>query len=215
MKERPMLFSSAMVRALLADKKTQTRRIIKHQPERVVVPGIGPMLAIQQPRGENRWLWPNAKAEVIASCPYGQPGDLLWVRESFAHVYRGNARPNARSPDDVAYMADGMMLDQDVYGTWKPSIHMPRWASRITLELTDVRLERLNNISESDCWAEGIEEVMHDFDDASQADMAKRLGCCIEDAKPLYAQLWEQINGIGSWGANPLVWVVEFRKALQ
>lgn len=92
---------------------------------------------------------------------------------------------------------------------------MPRAASRINLEVTSVRVERLQDISESDCWAEGIEEVMHDFDDAAQIDMANRLGCRIEDAKPLYALLWEQINGKGSWDANPWVWVLDFKHVAQ
>ncbi len=92
---------------------------------------------------------------------------------------------------------------------------MPRWASRITLEITGVRVERLQDISEADCWAEGVEQVMHDFTKESQIDMAYRLGLCIDDAKPLYAQLWESINGPGSWEANPWVWVVEFKGVAQ
>ena len=83
---------------------------------------------------------------------------------------------------------------------------------RVPLLKTGVRVERLQDISESDCWSEGVEEVMNNFDDISQIEMAKRLGCCIEDAKPLYAQLWEKINGPGSWDANPWVWCVEFKR---
>lgn len=197
-KERPILFSAPMVRAILAGQKTQTRRAVKPQ-------AITPSLLTEG-------AWKDASTGKPVRCPYGEPGDRLWVREAFAHYYHDNSEPPFRSPDDVAYKADEFKPDEYVYGTWKPSIHMPRWASRILLEIVSVRVERLQDISESDCWEEGIEEVMHDFDELGQAQMAKRLGCCIDDAKPLYAQLWESINGAGSWDANPWVWVVEFKR---
>lgn len=209
-KERPILFNAPMVRAILDGSKTQTRRALKLQPWDVAT----------TESGKHIFDFRSDKADLekivdmptmLQRCPYGQPGDRLWVRESFAHVYCNNIEPMARSPEDVAYMADNMTPDRGVYGPWKPSIHMPRWASRITLEVTGVRVERLQDISEADCWAEGIEQVMNDFPDSSQIDTAFRLGLCIDDAKPLYAQLWESINGPGSWDANPWVWVVEFR----
>ena len=95
---------------------------------------------------------------------------------------------------------------------WTPSIHMPRAASRIDLQVTDVRVERLQDISEADCWAEGIEQVMDSFDNDAHFAMANRLGVSVEDAKPLFALLWESINGPGSWDANPWLWVVTFRR---
>ena len=204
MKERPILFSAPMVRALLAGTKTQTRRVFK---------------------AKNGGVWPNKNdlpgmQQIMRSCPYGQPGDRLWVRENFDFLPAGG--PDEPQACEIVYWVTGSREPREcphdynpmIYGREKirPSIHMPRWASRITLEITSVRVERLQDISEKDCWAEGIEEVMHDFDDASQCDMAKRLGCCIEDAKPLYAQLWEHINGQGSWDANPWVWVIEFKR---
>ncbi|MFZ7338066.1 hypothetical protein ACLS0R_17700, partial [Comamonas jiangduensis] len=120
-----------------------------------------------------------------------------------------------KTPAYCQYAADGgsppefTSMDDETVARWKPSIHMPKWAARIWLEITGVRVERLQQITEADCWKEGIEEVMHDFDEASQIDMAKRLGCCIDDAKPLFAQLWESTGG--DWAANPWVWVIDFK----
>jgi len=202
MKERPILFSAPMVRALLDGSKTQTRRVVKTD----IVLGREALFA---PRGRNlhapTFLLPDAKDQAAAYCPHGKPGDRLWVRETFREW-----------PDGIAYRANYSNQEMaDVHKPWKPSIFMPRAASRITLEITGVRVERLHDISEDDCWAEGIEQVMHDFDDASQCTMAKRIGASIEDAKPLYAQLWESINGPGSWDLNPWVWVIEFKRAIQ
>ncbi|MGA7781148.1 MAG: hypothetical protein WCA85_26045 [Paraburkholderia sp.] len=141
-------------------------------------------------------------------CPYGTPGDRLWVRETFAHMYRGNAAPETRCDDDVVYRADGFSHDEYAYGSWKPSIHMPRWASRITLEVTGVRVERLCDISEQDAAAEGMVprwpdgvEIRHD--------------CSSNMCRDLFRTLWDGLNagrGYG-WDANPWVWVVEFRRA--
>lgn len=206
-RERPILFQGDMVRALLAGTKTQTRRVAKG------------MMAAHAQTGEALATLDSNGPRV--PCPYGAPGDRLWVRESWSgtHEYRNeppSERVSVMTPDgpmfreEIWYWADG----QPSWGDWerpRPSIHMPRWASRILLEITEVRVERLNEISEADCWAEGIEQVMHDFTDESQVDMAYRLGLCIEDAKPLYAQLWESINGVRSWDANPWVWCVSFR----
>ena len=239
-KERPIIFSAPMVRALLSGEKTQTRRAMKLKPHQ----------QIEERDDGTPWPWMHdgeRDADAWLSCPYGQPGDRLWVRETFQ--YRG-ASYDGHGIDESewfrCYGAGGAADNWDPdypHGWWPtphmnvkkldaadeqegegvtgwvtkriPGIHMPRWASRITLEVTSVRVERLNDISESDCWAEGIEEVMYDFDDAAQIDMPNRLGCCIEDAKPLYALLWEQINGKGSWDANQWVWVVEHKRIAQ
>ena len=212
MKERPILFSAPMVRAIPEGRKTQTRRVVKPQ-------AITPSLLTEG-------AWKDASTGKPVRCPYGQPGDRLWVREAWSETDRDDGTPV------IAYRAGGCIaIGRDFPGgpdrllhsiawpdlphveKWCPSIHMPRWASRILLEIVSVRAEPLQDISEADCWAEGIEEVMHDFDELGQAQMAKRLGCCIDDAKPLYAQLWQSINGAGSWDANPWVWVVEFKRA--
>ena len=197
MKETGLMFKAPLVRAMLEERKAQTRRIAKpvRHPDLGNVYSPGALVLEHEPQHV-----------INRACPYGQPGDRIYVRETFSHFERNE---NFKEGCECFYRADGECV---ALQPWRPAIHMPKWAARITLEVTSVRVERLNNISESDCWAEGIEEVIHDFDDASQCDMAKRLGCSIEEAKPLYAQLWEQINGPRSWDANPWVWVVNFTR---
>lgn len=202
MKERPILFSAPMVRAILDGRKTQTRRVVKPQPiadERFVggycIDRKGRQTSVEAPY-------------VGRDCPYGQPDDRLWVREAWStHACFDSISPAGLTTRSIHYLADGKVLS----GKGRPSIHMPRLASRITLEITGVRVERLQDISEDDCWAEGIESVDGIFDDQIHA-IAKRIGCCAEDAKPTYCALWESINGDGSWEANPWVWVVEFKR---
>jgi len=178
-KERPILFSGAMVRAILDGRKTQTRRIAKefdHTP--------GKMDAIIARYPQQR------------GCRYGQSGDRLWVRETWA--YNTDFPKEARR---AIYRADpASEHDAD---RWRPSIHMPRWASRITLEVGSVRVERLKAISEEDSWAEGI-----------QVEFCEAGKPCTCESNPVgeYADLWESINGPGSWDANPFVWVVTFKR---
>jgi hypothetical protein len=183
-RERPMLFSAPMVRALLAGTKTQTRRVAT--PKRSIEP-------------------------MTDECPYGQPGDRLWVRERFqplladgVEIYDANWKTGQGYA--IGYPAtDGIQeyidADDNLGSACKPSIHMPRWASRITLEVTGVRVERLNDISEVDALYEGVTR-------ASTATVF----CGYVDA---YAALWDQINGAGAWAANPWVWVMEFRRCLD
>lgn len=237
MKERPILFSAPMVRAILSCQKTQTRRVVKPQPE-----WTDPSTAWLNGDGHSGpgWYAHNEdypeEGSLFYRCPYGQPGDRLWVKETWQYydwdeegepciryaADNATAWPNPSQDDWAEKLVDvweSLSRDENFKidcrardRKWRPSIFMPRWASRIQLEVVSVRVERLNDISEADCWAEGIEEVMHLFDGPSQAEMAKRLGLCLEDAKPLYAQLWESINGAGSWDANSWVWVVEFKQ---
>lgn len=197
MKERPILFSAPMVRAILAGTKTQTRRVVKPQPRRVdggVPFGDGPAWAHAEP------------GSAMIRCPYGQRGDRLWVRETWApEQYDADATTIAQIEASVrmpAYAAD--FSGQPAY-KWRPSIHMPRWASRITLEVTGVRVERLQDISEADAIAEGIVRAPYGW-------WSGREGSSSPTAIGAYALLWEQINGPGSWDANPWVWVVEFRR---
>lgn len=198
MRERPILFSAPMVRAILAGAKTQTRRPVKPRKDRA----IGCELACHELAGE-------VNAGDYMNAPWA-PGDRLWVRETFCddwHMDRGV----------IEYRADGE-LDSDMFDagcTWRPSIHMPRWASRITLEVTDVRVERLQDISEKDAQAEGIERTEDFFGCPCWRVYGEPDGADVvapDDPIGSYRSLWESINGPGSWEANPWVWVVSFRR---
>jgi len=201
-RERPILFSAPMVRAILAGTKTQTRRVLKAEPppgaERVIRPFRDERLqwAATDPHDMEQGQLVLGEAP---RCPYGQPGDRLWVRETWAR--NEDQLSETRMDTSLVYRADGETRAQD-NGTdlpWRPSIHMPRAASRITLEITGVRVERLQEISVEDCIAEGMQSRMREHDAAC-------------DLRDQYRDLWEQINGPGSWAANPFVWVIEFRK---
>lgn len=218
MKERPILFSSSMVRAILAGTKTQTRRVVKPQPERRHIEQVGSMLGFKKRKGDGFWLWPNAHENVLAECPYGRPGDRLWVRETFMDLRSTGVehRPDLRGPlQRYAYQAEsppGSHGDEarKNYGLkWKPSIHMPRAASRITLGIVSVRVERLQDISRGDAKSEGCDHC--DPCDHVRLSCAA-IGCEGPDYRVGFRHLWESINGTGSWEANPWVWVVEFKR---
>jgi len=183
MKERPILFSGPMVEAILDDRKTKTRRVVKPQPVFVAAPNVPFKTADADPKG-------------IIRCPYGQPGDRLWVRETFAPMIGGGYVYAADYTEERLKKPGGS-------GFWKPSIHMPRAASRITLEITGVSIEKLNDISESDAMAEGAGILMpqHEYLDGNP-----------DEYRQLFRILWESIHGPGSWDSNPFVWVVEFKK---
>lgn len=183
-KERPIIFSAPMVRAILDGRKKQTRRIVKLRE-----------FGRSETRGydfifrDRRGLWNDySVADLMRKvCPYGAPGDRLWVRETFglpSPCRCGTCEPLNKK--HVSYRAD--YTGERFVDRWRPSIFMPRWASRITLEIVSVRVERLNNISEEDARAEGV------------ADCAA------------YKILWNKINGPGKdWKSNPWVWVIEFK----
>lgn len=218
MKERPILFSAPMVIAILGGAKTQTRRVVKHQPIQCTEL---PFILFPQSKNEaieqTGYIWPNAKDQILALCPYGQPGDRLWVREAWStHACFDSVSPATLTTRSIHYLADGKVET----GKGRPSIHMPRWASRISLEITGVRVERLNRISESDAMAEGVEAVRVSETDFRYVDYLRdgkihekeaTTGTAIKS----YASLWESINGPGSWEANPWVWVVEFKRIFQ
>lgn len=213
MTERPILFSAEMVRAILDGRKTQTRRVIKPQPW---VDNMGNACWKDRNFGQSANHVPHIKA--LASpipcsdtkrvlCPYGKPGDLLWVRETWCL----EEPPHIPS---VHYRADGehvVLDDGDGFtavnkdgsekSPWRPSIHMPRWASRITLRITDVRVERLQDIREDDARAEGCDPVIHED---GAIDCGTR--------KTTFARLWNRINGPGAWEANSWVWVISFER---
>jgi len=218
MKERPILFSAPMVRAILQGQKTQTRRVVKPQPSDEFLPRVGvyaPTLIDRD--GE---VFPGAERFGASDdsedypCPYGQPGDRLWVRETCliwkskeGHlVYSDDGPTYQDDPEYDACMADGKILKAGgKTGYWQvvPSIHMPRWASRITLEITGVRVERLNNISESDAIAEGVDAI-------TMADVPRQ---ATWNRRHDFKQLWDPINAKKHpWSSNPWVWVIEFRR---
>lgn len=218
MKERPILFSAPMVRAILSGSKTQTRRVVK--PRKDV--GFGCLLQPHELAGE-------ANSGNLENCPYGQPGDRLWVRESFQPLF-AEGFENHWEPDwktgkgySISYPAtDGIQeffnLDDELSSACKPSIHMPRWASRILLEITGVRIEKLQDVSESDALAEGIESLTGD-NTIYHWDFPKphpnHAVSGYKSARSAYHELWCEINGRGSWDANPYVWVIEFKRVTQ
>ena len=218
-KERPILFSAPMVRAILEGRKTVTRRTMKPQPDAdatVTVESYN--VAVTNRRG-----YQEAGPEVFGAwwrdgesgckCPYGKPGDRLWVRETFIDL-RGTGVEHRPDPDGplqrYAYAADcrpGSHSDEarkDFGLKYKPSIHMPRGACRILLEITDIRVERLQDISDEQAVCEGIAKTQHG-------------GYHVEDGKHYFASpvdsfasLWSSVGG--DWSANPWVWVVEFKR---
>lgn len=206
MGEKPILFSGEMVRAILDGRKTQTRRVVKPQPVRA---------GWNEGHFEKGAYW----RDWPYMCPYGHPGDRLWVRETWQRVeavdgcgivyraderilavdYDGEFRENERLRVPFVELKD--FIDEEML--WLPSIHMPRWACRIALEIVAVRLERLQEITEEDARAEGV-VWQRDFGNGLEA----------RDARPVFVQLWASINGVASWNENPWVWVVEFRRLL-
>lgn len=244
MKERPILFSAPMIRALLDGRKTQTRRVITtgkrapwHQMEPVFL--AHRWTVAPHPRGG---FWaidvPNASTEVMDrppgndtgfQCPYGQPGDRLWVREN------GWEPPVAPTIDQIAggadtwqyvYDADGVSEgDREDFRNWKwkrrPSIHMPRWASRITLEVTGVRVERVQSITPADAVAEGAHEVLLTPDHPLREDAYARgsdfKGQRFAGARDAYAAIWDALNAKRGypWSANPWVWIIEFKRLTE
>ena len=218
MKERPILFSGAMVRALLDGSKTQTRRAVKLQVQhddswvggwKIVHKRVTQaLLTFNQLGGK-------PLGSDAAICPYGQPGDRLWVRETWledpeddgtwAYTQYVGCKGSPLSdiprkfqkPEHCIYREgwDGSDL------RWRPSIHMPRWASRILLEVVSVRVERLQDIGVEEIEAEGVV--------TSDADIMRH-GCRARVID--FSRLWDSINGAGAWSANPWVWVVEFKR---
>ena len=206
MKEKPILFSGPMIRAILANTKTQTRRIFK--PDRMTWDANGRYTTHAMRGGELSITGsgPFKPSSWLHYCPYGQPGgDRLYVRETWAAPHAYDHLPPRLIPQDarIHYAAT-----EDRGGLlWRPSIHMPRWASRITLEVTGVRVETLQDISEADALAEGI---------VRQPDGGYGLGDTTHyhftNPRYSYFSLWEAINGEGSVDANPFVWCVSFSR---
>lgn len=214
-RERPILFSAPMVRAVLDGSKTQTRRIVQiGDHARADLLGCKAGVATFGDR------LPDDPVPLEKRCPYGKPGDRLWVRETHAQFAVGNKIGLA--PQCVAYRAtcredgsfDYAQPDGEILGIkvtkWTPAIHMPRWASRITLEITDVRVQRLQAISDEDALAEGIERNDDDgvtyYGPLNHGDCRPREG---------FRMLWDSVPGGGpgrSWYADPWCWAITFKR---
>ena len=220
-KERPIIFSADMVNAILAGNKTQTRRVIKPQPDgtwaRDENTGCHKMYPLDENVAGIPW-WNIGGINGLPKCKYGSIGDKLWVRENCKAIELESGEDviqymsdMAIKPIDNTQESSDKWIDLHNYsnkrGATVPSIYMPRWASRILLEITDIRVERLNDISEIDAIAEGIEK--------HQTGLWLP---CVEkgkahiDPRLAYRDLWERINGDGSWSQNQFVFVIAFRR---
>jgi hypothetical protein len=228
-RERPILFSGAMVRAILAGRKTMTRRVVPigWRGRRAGIEFVGGRGMEDDPESwgyadeyGDYYTLANGDPLYVIPCPYGQRGDRLWVRETWA-----------AHGDYVAYRADG----EDAGTRWRPSIFMPRWASRITLEVTGVRVERLQAITEEDARAEGVEPAMYAeswsaYDPTTEGyptffaepEAGRYENVRHHPAKPMettleaFRRLWNEINGKRApWDSNPWVWVVSFRRCAE
>lgn len=215
-KERPILFNAEMVRAILDGRKTQTRWIVNPQPELseragFVWKGYAYGLGSDNRGTQRNFARPN--------CPYGQPGGRLWVRETWrtGWSYGGDYPTVQYRATETAHVGSKEYPVLDVLrgefgipdpaphsivpgGKWKPSIHMPRWASRITLEITGVRVERLQDISDEDARAEGASSVSFPVTENQRSNIDR------------FRALWNLTHGAGAWGENPWVWVIEFKR---
>ena len=216
-KERGMIFNGEMVRAILDGRKTQTRRALTPRHLKMIEAAslIGECYPLESGADHE-----NSQSYYREWCPLGIVGDRIWVRETYqgplfdyeqmeAYLEDGS---KFEKPEFCVYKADGKPApeffdaDDNLHCRWCPSIHMPRWASRITLEITGVRVERLNDISDEDAKAEGVPKS-HKFPDTyltPKGDFA--------DADIAFQRLWESIHGEENWQANPWVWVIEFKR---
>lgn len=208
-----MIFNAEMVRAILSGQKTQTRRIMKAQPvlngSFYEVYGAGWSKGVKSVPAVNGHSLSN-------NCPFGAVGDRIWVRETWQgplvdFEHSDDLLRNAEkyeNPENCVYKADGVPApefydaDDNLRCCWRPSIHMPRWASRILLEITNVRVERLNDISEEDARSEGVTPT--------PLPAEKLVG-----GKLAFAELWASIYGYENWQANPWVWVIEFKRVQE
>ncbi|HBT1581033.1 hypothetical protein H5904_25655 [Klebsiella pneumoniae] len=230
MKERGMIFNGEMVRAILDGRKTQTRRPIKWKQTRFT--------EIGEREDDSKWPWSEDAEHACDfwhPCPFGAVGDRIWVRETWSDVNLDGAPAVAYRADDEVYdlMENESLLDEDgafnyqdtrvskyqfaawhsdlisgIEGNWRPSIHMPRWASRILLEITNVRVERLNSMHDVDAMREGIQNLTT----CSHSDFGIPGVVNAQHPVRAFQLLWESIYGTDSWHANPWVWVIEFKR---
>lgn len=215
--EKPILFSGAMVRAILDGRKTQTRRAVKPQPTTKHICSNGetydeaPYWTWRPRNNKGKCLGAEEstlKTVLLNLCPYGKPGDRLWVRETF--LYRAQRKGIVYRSDYDSTEAAGIGA---LYGGWKPSIFMPHWASRLTLEIVSVRVERLQQIRAKDIIAEGAVIRPHHVEGLGKCPVSAFDGVCYPDLRTVWIKGWDSINGkTYPWKSSPWVWVVSFRK---
>lgn len=226
MKERPIIFNAEMVRAILDGRKTMTRRILKDQPEFDF--GVNRIVLIKDPwhneafvgtpaegmgkKGKRELVWHledfsgNLVGSIDIKCPHGQLGDILWVREAITNGLSRAIYAADRTRVTAISTKDGLPMTVCFFRHTIPSIHMPRWASRIVLEIVNVRVERLQDISEEDALKEGCVAV-----DGGNFYKGHRV---ILSPIVVFKHLWQSIYGSDSWQQNPWVWCVEFKKII-
>jgi len=221
MKERPILFSEQRVRALLVGQQTQTRRIMKTQAFGPGQDHLDVVHAFVVSANHLHGYKMMSMTDISYHCPYGKPGDVPWVRET----WRGPLVPEDalaeyerdptpfRQPAYCQYRADSNELGQHIMSSpeaeqfgWQTAIHMPRWASRINLEITGVRAEKIQDISEDDIMAEGVQTDSHFLNNFFTMNMNS------ESPKEAYRKAWQKQYGATSWEVNPWFWVIEFQR---
>lgn len=265
MREIPVLFNGAMVRSILDDRKTQTRRIVKGACN---LPHEGKLLGewgLSKPPArwdgvKPPWRWMSKKPIRVGDwfeqaqtdvddyvsrpvrSPLGKPGDRLWVRETWMPydtsteddavwvLYKASndQRPDGIAPEKfgsgvrrsapvqvVEWARDAIEMEEVVGGRWRPSIHMPRWAARLFLGVQDVRIERLQDISEEDARAEGVDEFPIHIQDQNGRIKTAIYHRLAESCRDAFQRLWISVYGAESWAANPWVWVTEFKRVTQ
>ncbi len=206
---RPILFSGPMVRALLDGRKTQSRRIVKSKdsdPSRCITLPMLMQGVYEWRQQDGRWFGIEGyDTLVFCDCPYGEVGQRLWVRETWMPFDDDHQIVDCKYAYAASTTLDGEDIRKEYIRLgrkyqWRPSIHMPRKASRITLEITGIRIERLNAISSADAEDEGV--TLFGEDNRIGDETLYQAG---------FRKLWESINGVGSWKQNPWVWVIEFK----
>ncbi len=240
MKERAIIFSGPMVRAILDGRKTQTRRLIglnQLQPSETpgydwTFRGRAPVRSIAQQQRHPSGCWQDlTTARLLALCPYGKPGDRLWARETWglaSHTYPTEWRRGSIADASAKRIAEWWRVEyradrEGGHGSchWRPAIHMPSWASRATLLITDVRVQRLHEISDEDATAEGVTRGVVPPDEDGPARVGYTLGdddgrCALHPTpRDAFAAGWDSINGErGPWASNPWAWVIGFERVV-
>lgn len=209
-----MLFSAPMIRAELADEKTQTRRtngLDFEDPDRAV------LLSVRVVGDRTVATFGDSILDdpvpISIPCPYGKPGDTLWGKESWRAPRRCDHKKPSEIPimTDVHFEADGPFIGH--FGKLRPSIFMPRWVSRLDVAIVNIRVERLHYINEADAMAEGVDRLQRCADGTIRVHRGVGIANgCMGSARDAYRKLWESINGLGSWAIDPWVWVVEHRR---